>query len=133
MDTVYIYALCEPDTGEARYIGQTRNVERRLESHLSGSSGWGLHIWLSGLVVSGVMPIIRVIESLPGGVDFYARERYWIQRYVAEGAMLVNQINNARWSEVRASLELDYDNRTSAWWEQFYQWREKVAKRAAAG
>lgn len=29
MSKVAIYALCEPDTGEFRYIGQTRTSNRR--------------------------------------------------------------------------------------------------------
>jgi len=31
---VYIYALCEPDTEEVRYIGRTLNISKRYSAHI---------------------------------------------------------------------------------------------------
>lgn len=46
---VYIYALCEPDTGEIRYVGQSNNPAARLTYHLSNSAAANVRAWVSGL------------------------------------------------------------------------------------
>jgi hypothetical protein len=50
---VYIYALCEPDSGEFRYVGKTLTPRTRLNAHVSEaiSSKWRSHKnhWIQSL------------------------------------------------------------------------------------
>ena len=40
---LYVYALCDPLTGDVRYIGKTENLERRYKEHLSYSGKKNYH------------------------------------------------------------------------------------------
>lgn len=50
-ETVIIYALCEPGTRTVRYIGQTDNIKRRFQDHLSVSKKKRSHLgcWIQSL------------------------------------------------------------------------------------
>lgn len=47
--TFYVYGLCEPSTGDIRYVGKTSDMNRRLHSHLSESASIHVRDWVAGL------------------------------------------------------------------------------------
>jgi hypothetical protein len=84
------YALTEPDTGEVRYIGQARHLWRRYAHHLLRIQGTPAKCtWLHGLQRRGLLPGVHILEQTTAD-DADARERWWIERYLSEGATLVN-------------------------------------------
>lgn len=91
MNTVTIYALCEPDTEEARYIGQTLDLKNRLATHLSPSPTQigGRFDWIRGLAAGGYAPMVRVLEEVASD-QALEREAHWIAHYRAQGADLFN-------------------------------------------
>lgn len=84
-----IYALCDPDTGEIRYIGKANNSKRRLASHIRDSrrKNMPVHGWIRKLVDSGKMPELIVIELT---YDWCEAERRLIAKSRARGDRLLN-------------------------------------------
>lgn len=89
---VAIYALCDPDTLEPRYIGKTVNPVTRLTQHVSPSSLSGRthkSHWISKLQRRGKRPLMVILE--------WVSEASWSmmeKRYISElrliGARLTN-------------------------------------------
>ena len=96
----YIYALSDPDTQEVHYIGQTYTLRSRLANHAHGAgSGNYLQVsWQISLKERKLLPVMTVLETIPGGCRPpwlpNIRERYWIEKYAAAGAMLANIMHN---------------------------------------
>lgn len=85
-----IYALCDPDTGAVRYIGQTCYPRRRKWLHCSSSNNRGMrkvNIWVRSLLDQGKKPAFSIIEET---TDLDARERYWIAQARELGVELLN-------------------------------------------
>lgn len=88
----FIYALCEPNSGEIRYIGQSNDPFERLIEHLSAA--WSDPVasrakaaWLRSL---NSPPTVRILEQVAEGDDSLWRERYWILLLRKRGAALLN-------------------------------------------
>lgn len=82
-----IYGLCDPDTGELRYIGKTRGgLAYRLRSHLSQTrSSPQIREWVQSL---DKPPTMIVLEAEPSDPLF--AEARWIETKLDEGANLLN-------------------------------------------
>lgn len=115
---VYIYALCEPDTGEVRYIGKAVDPQQRLAHHLYPSAlkpETHKNRWLRQLLAQGLKPTTSILESVTDR-PWQEAEREWIARYRESGANLTNILDGgigglmstelsdeirARWSALR--------------------------------
>jgi len=93
----YIYALKEPDTNEIRYIGQTDNLKRRYNQHITkcyniNSKQYATHknCWLRKLLDNNLTPIMDVIEEVETLEISNQRERFWIEKLTNEGVNLTN-------------------------------------------
>ena len=59
---VSIYALCDPDTGDVRYIGQTVNTKRRLYEHINATRRkQATHSWINSLISQSKRSLMKVI------------------------------------------------------------------------
>lgn len=87
-----IYALCDPRTGAPHYVGATRKTpEERLTSHeYDLSHGGPRSAWILALRGHGSRPVVKLLEAVPTGEDWRARETFWIEELRAEGALLTN-------------------------------------------
>lgn len=89
--SVTIYALCDPDTNEVRYIGQTVCFKTRLYEHLYNE----IHkqtpktVWVQGLRKNGKRPKIVAIEIVAMS-EANAAENKWIHHYLNAGNQLTN-------------------------------------------
>lgn len=91
MKTVYIYALVDPRTGEARYVGKANNVKQRVQNHLCPCNlKRTRHVcrWLAGLLMQGLTPEVVILETLTD--DWQKAEREWISMFRAKGVNLTN-------------------------------------------
>ncbi|MFZ3286542.1 MAG: NUMOD3 domain-containing DNA-binding protein [Telluria sp.] len=93
-DTI-IYGLCDPSTGELRYVGKTSiGLQNRLKSHVtSARSAKGKTysaLWVKSLIDRGCRPEIFEIEFVPAGGDWQESERHWIAMFRYLGARLAN-------------------------------------------
>lgn len=85
-----IYALCDPITGEVRYIGKTINqLHKRLSGHWRDKrKNYKTH-WINSLKEQGLKPTIKLIEICEES-NWEDRERYWIAFYRSINDRLTN-------------------------------------------
>lgn len=92
MDTTFIYALCEPDTGEIRYIGKADNPHKRLHGHTSSRVINGKthrSCWIRSLVNQNKSPVLKIIDEVPVN-HWQALEAAYIDFCRERGMRLVN-------------------------------------------
>lgn len=94
VETTFIYALNDPETGECRYVGKADDPHDRL----FGSSG---HIydcktkknhcanWIRSLVARGLVPHLEILQEVPVA-DWPLWERVWIKASRKIGMDLTN-------------------------------------------
>ena len=88
---VYIYTLVDPNTRHIRYVGITKNAEKRLRRHYHEKTRnpqkWQ---WLNQLKDNGQEPIMRVLCGLStyGRAEFL--ERKLVNSLLDQGEPLLN-------------------------------------------
>lgn len=85
-----IYALTDPLTSEIRYIGKTRNVGQRHNSHCYTKSKTHVSRWIQRLKSENLFPTMVVIESGLSESEWPEAEQFWIEYYKSYGARLTN-------------------------------------------
>lgn len=85
-----VYALCDPRTGDIRYIGQTIDIHKRYAQHLLYSSEGAKKVWLDELKSAQLLPTITVLESNISDDQISEREMYWIAYYLERSCDLTN-------------------------------------------
>ena len=88
-----IYALRDPDTGEARYIGKANDAQKRLQSHISDSrrSHRPVNCWVRKLIAAGKQPLVTV-ECV--AIDRWQElEQQLIAQHRDDGTRLLNLAN----------------------------------------
>jgi len=85
----YIYALCEPDTRDVRYVGKSINPIKRLKNYLSDRSSIRKARWLQSLHCQNKAPYILILETVDE-VAWEEAERFWISYFRREGCDLTN-------------------------------------------
>lgn len=98
---VTIYALCDPDTGQCRYIGKANDLEARIRCHRWEARSSKLHTrkinWLRSL--GGREPKVEVLEIVPYE-QWAEAERRWIANLRAKGEDLTNFADGGQTSPV---------------------------------
>lgn len=83
-----IYALCDPGSGEIRYVGRTIDLPQRLRRHrkaVRAGSRTHVHNWMRSVGA----PLVGVLARAPEA-DLNERERAWIASLRRGGARLCN-------------------------------------------
>jgi len=88
---VEIYGLCDPDTGELRYIGKANNAEARLKSHIRDARRrrTPVYIWMNRLTDKGKRPSLRILQTVCAD-EWEQAEREAIATARANGVRLLN-------------------------------------------
>ena len=93
----YIYKLIDPSNNEIRYIGQTDDIKRRYNYHISSSMNENSDSydtykarWVRKLKLSGLLPIIEIVEECDSLEQSNIRERYYVSKLTNEGCRLTN-------------------------------------------
>ena len=86
-----IYALCCPVTEEVHYNGKSTSALIRPMQHLSNSHSEKIKQWVSDLKELNYSPKIKIIEYVFPFDDINNRERYWVQYYLNNGNLLLNE------------------------------------------
>lgn len=87
---VYIYALLDPETLDARYVGKTVRPVERLTNHMNERSNCHRSHWLQSLRSRGLRPIMVLLERIHGEWPWQESERHWIAHGRASGWPLTN-------------------------------------------
>lgn len=105
-----IYALIDPRTDQIRYVGKTgqrlsyRRTQHMRRARMCDDNLHSLN-WLRELLAEGMIPEVSILEVLSPGVDWQARERFWITHGFAEGWPLTNMTEGGE-GTVSPSAEL---------------------------
>jgi hypothetical protein len=93
----YVYELVNPDSQAVVHVGQSANIERRVNDHLREAlSSNELYDWLRNEIEEGKRPIVRVVDhaSTKSELNRLGRER--INGYVESGVSLFNKTWNSK-------------------------------------
>lgn len=90
MEKRLIYALQCPFTNDVHYIGKTTQGMIRPLSHLSASHSNKINEWVDNLKRLDYKPNILILEILSEIDDIDIKERFWISKYLDNGAFLLN-------------------------------------------
>lgn len=97
----YIYVLKDPNNNEIRYVGQTNNIQKRYNDHISSSlnennTKYNTHKsnWVRKIINNGNKPIIEIIDECETLNESNKLERYYIEKYYEEGCKLTNSYIN---------------------------------------
>lgn len=88
----YIYELLDPRDGSCRYIGKSKNPEKRLKQHLSPyqlKKNTPKNAWIKKLKTMGLSPIMRII-AISCETYINNSEIYLIEKYKKNGHNLTN-------------------------------------------
>lgn len=87
---VTIYALVDPRNGAVRYVGQTMNIESRLQGHLCDRNRTTAKgAWIRELCSHGLRPRLVELAIVPAHLAAQEEVR-WIERWRRAGADLTN-------------------------------------------
>lgn len=93
----YIYKLIDPETNDIRYIGQTDNIKRRYNDHISSSFNENSDCyntykarWIRKLKSKDLLPLIEIVEECIDFIQSNIRENYYIEKLTNEGYKLTN-------------------------------------------
>lgn len=85
-----IYALKCPFTDSVHYIGKSTQGMLRPMQHLSHSHSLKVREWVEDISMIGYLPKIEILQFDVNIEDLDDSERYWIDKYINEGALLLN-------------------------------------------
>jgi group I intron endonuclease len=89
-----VYALVDPMSREARYVGETVRVfAKRLSQHITTAKAKTtppVNAWIRGLLEKGCGPELVELESCDSREAMHEAEVYWIEQFRAMGAKLLN-------------------------------------------
>lgn len=87
-----IYAVLDPRTQQARYVGKTvAPLATRARCHLRARDRSHRSAWFRSLAAAGVIPDFFTLEVVGPLGDWREAERFWIAYFRFLGAALVNQ------------------------------------------
>ena len=95
MKTVYIYALCNPDSEEIRYVGKSVDPFYRLWGHIHEAraskkvKNQQKSEWIKNLLLQGEKPKLKILEEVLTE-EWEQKEIYWIDKCINEGHKLLN-------------------------------------------
>jgi hypothetical protein len=90
----FVYSLCDPDTGEIRYVGITvkSSLRKRLGQHCAERKPSHKQHWIASLRASGRKPVIELLEKIDFSEDreWKECEKFWISYLKFIGVRLTN-------------------------------------------
>lgn len=88
---IYIYALLDPDTDEVRYVGKTKDLNKRMYSHCRIDPKPTTHKarWVNKLIAADKTPKMLVLEECSDETWEEAEIR-WIAHYRSVNTNLTN-------------------------------------------
>jgi hypothetical protein len=88
--SVDIYALTDPRDGAVRYVGKSRDAERRYRQHLGERRRkTPVYSWIASLAEQGLVPGLTIL-GVCNESEWKERERAMIAQLRAEGLRLLN-------------------------------------------
>ena len=94
MSEIYIYALKDPITQQIKYVGKSKSIRRRLQSHIDYARKTDrkrryVSDWILSLLRKNLRPEISILEITTEKL-WCDREKYWIKHFKELGCSLCN-------------------------------------------
>lgn len=83
-NVVYIYVLSDPRDGRVRYVGQSKDPEKRYRGHKKGWDNVPKRLWFRELRGLGMKPELDIIDCASDGTH-NELEAKWIKHYLDSG------------------------------------------------
>ena len=80
-----------PFTEDVHYIGKSTQGLLRPMQHISNSHSQKIREWVEDISIMGYAPIIGILESNIDSSQLNDKEKYWIAKYIKNGAILLNE------------------------------------------
>lgn len=79
--TVFIYGLRDPIADVYRYVGITKNIQRRFSDHINAhTANPAKREWVLELREKGLLPIIEILEEVSSYAEAGVKEAEWIRK-----------------------------------------------------
>lgn len=102
----YIYTLEHPITQEIRYIGYTKNLNKRYSNHLCVEKARNKkECWIKSLKTKNLKPVINVLDKASNIEEAHDLEIYWISQFKTWGFRLTNLTSGGEGLEMPCSEE----------------------------
>lgn len=85
-----IYTISHPLTNYVVYVGCSRNLPARRNTHISSKTDSPISKWIQDLCSQYMLPKIEAIENIDDDVALFF-EGYWIQQFTQWGFVLMNK------------------------------------------
>lgn len=93
MKNYQIYQLVDPRTNAIRYVGLSKDTQKRYKQHIDPHKATG---WIKELLEQGIEPLLEIVEdNISALASAQEREKYWICHYTEHGHSLENWVHNA--------------------------------------
>lgn len=101
---IEIYGLCDPDTGDLRYVGKAKNSQKRFKQHIAERyTKRPVYFWIRGLIADGKTPTLKILEVVED-CEWEMAERRLIAEYrktckllnLADGGAMPSQTKEQR-------------------------------------
>lgn len=86
---ITIYALLDPRDNQIRYIGKTKDLDKRIVEHLKLKEKTYKNNWLKSIIALGLKPKTKILEIVDDDV-WQEREKYFIKYHKDLGCRLTN-------------------------------------------
>jgi GIY-YIG catalytic domain len=88
----WVYEIVDPDTGATVYVGQSTQVEKRIDQYLQAALSTGLlYAWMAQKLEYGQRPIVRLVTRGSNRNELARMERERIATHLSAGTKLFNQ------------------------------------------
>lgn len=97
-----IYWLSDPETGEMRYVGKTKQtLQKRYYYHCHPDGKSHNTKWINSLLKKSLRPNINVLQTLSSEDDMNMAEVYWIAYFKSVGCRLTNECIGGRGGSIK--------------------------------
>lgn len=110
----HLYVLCDPRTGEVRYVGATMDPRHRWFGHVSACRRLAgspiANEWFAELNAAGIAPMLIVVNDRVSG-DVSRAEARLARRCRKAGCRLINSTNSTAYPRKSLDKAVDFYNR----------------------
>jgi predicted GIY-YIG superfamily endonuclease len=118
-ETIYIYALTCPDTGDVMYVGKTQDLTQRVRGHLCDKEKTNPKAqWIKSLLEQDKLPGLAILEEVPLS-NWMEAEKSWIRHYRSINENLLNVMDGGGYN--RATPK-EYFSMTIRFSEELMNW-----------
>jgi len=104
----WVYEIVDPDTGATVYVGQSTQVEKRIDDYIRQCTTTGLlFVWMAEKIQQGQRPIVRLVIQGANRNELARLERERIATHLNAGTKLFNYQFNPSPSRLARYVDIE--------------------------